>query len=148
MTNISYSMASKEDVNNLFNLEKNSMSHPWSMELISGVIENERGGAIKATDLSNDKIAGYVNFTYVLDELEIGNICVESDYRRQGIAQNLLRSLVDFANEHNIVKIFLEVSSINIPAQNLYNKFGFKSYSVRKAYYNANEDAIMMVFDV
>ena len=44
----------------------------------------------------------------------------------------------------NIKTIFLEVGQNNIAAINLYLKFGFEQYGIRKEYYKNKENAILM----
>ena len=51
--------------------------------------------------------------------------------------------LFDICKQRNCNTIFLEVNTINYKAINLYNKYGFKQYSLRKNYYG-NNDAILM----
>ena len=43
-----------------------------------------------------------------------------------------------------IKEITLEVSSKNIPAQEFYKKFKFTCVSVRKKFYNMEEDALIL----
>lgn len=115
--------------------------------MILNVLNNPRGGAIKAVDSSNNKIVGYINFTYIFEEMEIGNLCVDKNYRRQGIAHSIIGSLFDFAKENKVEKIFLEVSSLNDPAHRLYLSEGFKEINVRKNYYGPDDDAIIMLYE-
>ena len=42
----------------------------------------------------------------------------------------------------------LEVNATNIPAQKLYEKFGFKVVGLRKKYYNNKDDAIIMTLSL
>ena len=46
--------------------------------------------------------------------------------------------------ENNINELTLEVSQNNLPAINLYTKFGFKELGIRKNYYGVNNNAIIM----
>lgn len=134
------------DVTRIYKLEKQCMEHPWTETLIADLFTNPYGGALVVEQ--DSELIGYVGFTYVLDEMEIGNICVLKEYRRRGLAQELFKKLFVLAKESEIKKIFLEVNSNNIPAQTLYSKLGFKQYSVRKNYYGNQQDALMMVFEL
>ena len=56
-----------------------------------------------------------------------------------------MKKIIDDCYENKAKYITLEVRVSNIPAINLYEKFGFKSLGVRKGYYqNNNEDALIM----
>lgn len=143
---IRFLQALPEDAEELSILESNNMKHPWNKEMILEVLENPRGGAIKAVD-NDGIIVGYVNYTYIFEEMEIGNLCVDTAYRRQGIAQKLLEELFTFSSANGVEKVFLEVSSQNEPAHKLYIKCGFEEINVRKNYYGSNDHAIIMCFE-
>jgi len=56
----------------------------------------------------------------------------------------MLSNLIQMAkSEKGITSITLEVNSNNIPAQKLYEKFGFNVVGIRKKYYNNIDDAII-----
>lgn len=69
---------------------------------------------------------------------------IDNNYLRNGIASELLQTLIDYAKSINIHDILLEVRKSNISAQNLYEKFNFKHIGIRKEYYSNNlEDALI-----
>ncbi len=91
---------------------------------------------------------GFILCSHVLDEMEIISICTHPQYRRSGVAENLLTTMTDYARLAKVSKIFLEVRSDNIPAQKLYEKMGFTVSGLRKGYYNTRQgpiDALCMV---
>ena len=91
---------------------------------------------------------GFILCSHVLDEMEIMTICTHPDFRRQGVAENLLMTMMDYAQLAKVSKIFLEVRSDNIPAQKLYEKMGFVENGIRKGYYTTRQgqmDAVCMV---
>ncbi len=85
-------------------------------------------------------------------EAELLTIAVHPDFRRQKIAQNLLKQLGDFARDQNISEIFLEVSAENAPARRLYDSCGYAVSGQRKGYYTEPDgkkiDAIVMRYVV
>lgn len=88
------------------------------------------------------KVAAYLLCSVVGNYAEILNIAVHPDYRRKGLAYTLLSFW--FSQPHILpVHTVLEVRAKNIPAQNLYAKFGFKQIHVRKNYYK-DDDALVM----
>jgi ribosomal-protein-alanine N-acetyltransferase len=70
------------------------------------------------------------------------------DYRKQGIASKLVLELLKLCKKHECTYITLEVRAGNMPAQNLYSKFGFLKEAKRKDYYRnpdgSHEDALIM----
>ena len=94
---------------------------------------------------SNEYIVGFAGIWIMADETHIINIAVREDYRRQGIGELLLISIIDLATELKTSIVTLEVRASNTVAQSLYHKYGFSQVGIRKGYYTDNrEDAILM----
>ena len=87
------------------------------------------------------KIVAFLHINLIQDEIDIINIVVAKEYRKQKIATKLLTYII---NNYPNKKIILEVNEKNSNAYNLYLKMGFKENNRRKGYYNG-DDAIIMV---
>lgn len=93
----------------------------------------------------NNTITGFLNVRVAFTEAEIDFLCIDSNCRRQHIAENLLHFFEEFILHKNIIShLFLEVGINNFPAIYLYEKLGFKKISIRKKYYKNGEDALVM----
>jgi len=91
------------------------------------------------------RVAGFAGIWLMVDEAHITNIAVAKEYRRKGIGELLLIATIDMARELKANTMTLEVRISNIPAQNLYSKYGFINMGTRRGYYLDNkEDAIIM----
>ena len=77
-------------------------------------------------------------------EATLNNIVVKKSCRGRGIGGELLETLIELCADLNMKSLTLEVNSLNTPAINLYEKFGFKNLGIRKKYYNNSQDAIIM----
>ncbi len=92
-----------------------------------------------------DHIVGFAGCWIMADETHITEIAVRQPYRRQGIGQLLIITLVEIGIEKRATLATLEVRVSNLAAQKLYEKLGFANVGQRKGYYNDNrEDAIIM----
>ncbi len=90
-------------------------------------------------------IVGFAGFWIMVGEAHITNIAVRVPYRRQGIGERLLISVIDMATELNAHTITLEVRASNTAAQSLYQKYGFTQVGLRRGYYSDNkEDGVLM----
>ena len=90
-------------------------------------------------------IVGFAGFWMMADEAHITNIAVRQSYRRQGIGELLLISMISLAMELNAHILTLEVRASNIAAQGLYYKYGFAQVGVRQGYYTDDkEDALVL----
>lgn len=85
------------------------------------------------------RLAGYIGIEKILDEVHIINMAVHPDFRGQGVGKRLMQHVL---NDEDV--FFLEVRTSNETAKNIYEKYGFKIISVRKAYYPDGEDAYVM----
>ncbi len=90
-------------------------------------------------------IYGFVQFQWVAGEAEINTICVLPNYRRQHFGQDLMEGLIQHLQAMGTTKLFLEVAENNEAARGLYERFGFQSSGVRKAYYADGQNAVTMV---
>jgi len=90
-------------------------------------------------------VVGFAGFWLLVGEAHIINIAVREQYRRQGIGELLLISIIELTTKLNASAITLEVRFSNTTAQNLYRKYGFVEVGMRRGYYTDNkEDAILM----
>ena len=94
--------------------------------------------------ISNETVAGFLVWRDLGDgECEILNLAVAPDYRRQGVARELLKPLLDLRD----ARIFLEVRESNRSARIFYKSMGFQEVSRRGGYYEfPPEAAIVMKF--
>ena len=124
-------------------LEKLCFSDPWSENSVAGELTNQLAHWLVAVD--GDRVAGYVGSQTVMDETDMMNIAVHPDYRRQGIAEALVQTLVSDLKTRGSRCLTLEVRASNEPAQRLYEKLGFSQIGKRPNYYrNPKEDAYIL----
>lgn len=138
-------MMDSSHINGVYELSKICFNIPWSLDSISNELENKLAKYVVAEDSSTKEVIGYAGVWIVAGEGDITNIAVNPSYRKQGIASDLLNKILETCSKNNCTDITLEVRVSNIPAQNLYTKFGFVNEGIRKKYYSDNgEDAIIM----
>ena len=95
--------------------------------------------------LDGERVAGYVGSQTVMDETDMMNVAVSPNYRRQGIAEKLILSLITALKEKGSHSLSLEVRASNSPALGLYEKLNFQQVGLRKNYYrNPKEDALIL----
>ncbi len=108
---------------------RNALAHWGERDGDSAVIARVNGtpaGAAWYRFYIDDKsIRGYIE-----DTIPVLVIAVQTDYRRQGIGENMLHWLIDHASQHHIHTLSLMVSKDN-HARQLYRKCGFLDYADR-----------------
>lgn len=118
----------------------------WNINILKSELENLNSKYIVAK--SDDEIVGFAGLWFSVDDAHITNIVVKKDKRHIGIGSKLLEELIDLTKKQKKLSITLEVNTKNIPAQNLYLKYGFENLGIRKKYYNGIEDAFIMTLYV
>ncbi len=89
-------------------------------------------------------LCGFICAQAVAGEWEIENVVVAAEFLRHGIADELMRALIQRAAKQAASAILLEVRESNRPARGLYEKHGFREVGRRRAYYiDPPEDAIL-----
>lgn len=90
-------------------------------------------------------IVGYIVGRSVLDQGEILNLGVSLQARRRGTGTALVRQLLATFSAAGVREAFLEVRESNLPAQRLYQSFGFRDVGRRRRYYRRPvEDAVLL----
>ena len=124
-------------------IERLCFSHPWSEALLAQELDDEMISLIAAQG-EGDVLLGYGEVRVVLDEGTLEKIVVAPSFRRQGVAEEILRAYLRFGCAH-LAFLTLEVRESNVPAIRLYQKLGFQTVGRRKNYYRAErEDALLM----
>ena len=90
--------------------------------------------------IEDNEILGFIDYSKMYENMEINYIYVIEQYRNKGIASKLLEYII---NNNDFLNITLEVNINNINAIKLYEKYNFKTVSIRKGYYNG-VDAYLM----
>ncbi len=94
-----------------------------------------------------NKVIGFYECSIISPEAELFDIAISKDFQGKGYSKLLMQNLIDICKNCGCNTIFLEVNNMNNVAIKLYEKFGFKSYSIRKNYYGDN-DAILMKCEI
>lgn len=108
-----------------------------------GITNSDNNDTEQKTD--DFKIIGIACLWAIAEEAHITLLGVHPDYRRQGLGQMLLYTLLQNAIEKKLKWATLEVEASNNCAIALYEKFGFKIVGKRKGYYQkTGEDALIL----
>lgn len=132
-----------EHVAQVAGLEKLCFADPWSEKSVASELTNPLSLWLVA--LEGERVAGYVGSQTVLDETDMMNIAVHPDFRRRGLARELISALIAALQEKGSRCLTLEVRVSNTPARSLYEKMGFQQVGLRKNYYrNPKEDGCIL----
>ena len=139
---VAIQFATARDVVAVHKLEEASFPAPWRKEFFES--ELYASGRFNLVARRGNLVIGYLFAMWFFDEMHVNKIAVTKDERRQGIAQALMDRCFDFAREHGVEMISLEVRESNAGAQEFYRQLEFESVYVRPRYYPDNEAAVVM----
>ena len=138
-------LAAPQEIDAMLAIEQASFTNPWTREMYLAELKNQDVSFFFLARDKNRQIVGFCSFWRVLDELHINNLAVLPECRRAGVATALLSRVLEEAVRLGTRRIMLEVRRSNVPAQELYQKFGFTVSGVRSKYYtNPPEDALVL----
>ena len=136
-----------EDVPAVVELDRRSFSLPWPERSFRFELTDNPASRCWVADLDG-MVIGMIVVWLIVDEAHIATLATHPGYRRQGIGKRLLaHALIEMMRE-GARSSFLEVRESNLPAQAMYQKFGYEVSGRRRRYYRDNdEDAILMSLD-
>lgn len=136
--------ATIEDAKEIFAIEMECFSVPWSLDSIETELLNEDKKLYYVVEDGNG-VVGYAGAWLVYDEGQITNIAIRPSARRQGFGAKLTSALIEECFKRGMHEIFLEVRISNLSALSLYRQLGFTVKGMRKNYYSEpKEDAYIM----
>ena len=136
-----------EDLEQVVAIDKASFSLPWPERSFRFEITDNPASRAWVAELDG-KVVGAIVAWLLVDEAHIATIATHPDFRRQGIASQLLTHALRMMMNEGALTSVLEVRESNAAAQEMYRKFGFEESGRRPRYYRDNsEDAILMTLN-
>ena len=134
------------DLASIERIERIAYPTPWSRSMFAGEIAKQSSICLGAIDGENAGIlVGYMIISRYADAWHVMNIAIDEDYRRRGIATQLLNRLFALTSTDDRRGYTLEVRVSNGHAIKLYESLGFVARGIRRGYYTDNrEDALIM----
>jgi ribosomal-protein-alanine N-acetyltransferase len=135
--------ATPADVEAIHAIEEASFPAPWRREFF--LSELSADGRYNLVARRDGVVVGYLFAMWIFEEMHVNKIAVAGSERRQGIADALMARCLDFARDHEVESISLEVRLSNSGAQDFYKHLDFKASYLRPRYYPDGESAVVMV---
>jgi tRNA threonylcarbamoyl adenosine modification protein YeaZ/ribosomal-protein-alanine acetyltransferase len=131
------------DLINIYSLEQRVYTDdPWSLEQFKEEFAGKSRQYLVAE--SQGKIVGYAGIMVAGDVTDILTLTVAPEFRRRGIARELLKRMIDWSRNKKVNAIMLEMRLGNEEAEPLYIENGFRQISLRPDYYGPGITAVVM----
>jgi ribosomal-protein-alanine N-acetyltransferase len=133
-----------EDVPAVHAIDVGSFTLPWPERSLRFEVSENPAARCWVAELEG-QVVGMLVLWLIVDEAHIATLAIQPDYRRQGLAKQLLVEALRTAYQEGARQALLEVRAGNEAAQAMYRTFGFEEVGRRAKYYKDNgEDAILM----
>jgi len=118
----------------------------WSVHDFESEVAQKTSKIFILTDNENNKktALGFCALRYTFESAEITNFAILPSMQRKHLGTEIFAYALDFLKNNGVKNITLEVSSVNISAQEFYKKFNFTCVNTRKKFYNMKEDALLL----
>lgn len=133
------------DVPEAVELEAVNQPQPWTEDVFNDELVAENRSYLVAHD---DGLVGFGGVMLLDDEAHMTNLFVSQSHRRLGIGYQLVRTLIETSISQGARHLTLEVRSRNLPALQLYSRFGMAPVGARPGYYGDDDALIMWVHDI
>ena len=135
----------EDHLDELARLEQICFSRPWSRRMLAEELDNACAAFLVAIEPTTGRVAGYAGVLVMADEGYITNVAVFPEFRRFGVARQIIDVFMNFAQANHLAFLTLEVRPTNEAAIALYQSFGFEEVGRRKNYYDLpKEDALIL----
>jgi ribosomal-protein-alanine N-acetyltransferase len=132
------------DLDQVLEIERASFPTPWTRAAFCYEIEQNKVARCTAMRARRG-IVGYLCFWEIGHEIHITNLAVHPEWRRRGVARQLLGAALIEGVSRGVILAFLEVRPSNTRALALYESLGFQVIGRRNGYYfDTGEDALVM----
>ncbi len=154
MEHIRTRLFQREDLQRVVWINRTTLPENYPGLFFMSIYESFPKTFIVAEDEDKKEIVGYVmgrvergfsnlkNFK-LTKKGHIVSIAVIEEYRRKGIASQLLKEAEEGFRGYDASESFLEVRKSNLEAVNLYQKLQYTTQKILPGYYRDGEDAIL-----
>ncbi|MDR0764849.1 MAG: ribosomal protein S18-alanine N-acetyltransferase [Synergistaceae bacterium] len=131
------------DLKSLMEIEKACFAVPWEKDLIAADLAGGNSVYLKAS--FKNVVAGYGVLGQNEGAAHLMNMAVLPEYRRRGVASQIMAAFGVLAGEWLCRRMYLEVRASNAGARKFYAALGFVYSSRIKGYYGDGEDALTLI---
>jgi [ribosomal protein S18]-alanine N-acetyltransferase len=135
-----------EDLSAVLTLEEAHQPLPWSEKVFGEEMSAE--GRVYVVAEADGTVVGFGGVMIVGDEAHVTNLLVDPGNRGQGIATDLMVSLIRSSVEMGARHLTLEVRTGNEAARRLYGRLGLAPVGVRPRYYGDDDALILWAHDI
>jgi ribosomal-protein-alanine N-acetyltransferase len=133
----------RRDMPEVLGIEHAGFDYPWCEEEFLRVLRQRN--CIGMVAELGERVVGFMIYELHKNKLNVLDFAVHSEFRRQGIGQQMVEKLVGKLSSHRRTRIVLNVRETNLAGQLFFRGQSFKAIEVlREHYQDTGEDAFLM----
>ncbi len=133
----------RRDMLEVLAIEKYSFDTPWTEEDFLAILRYRN--CIGMVSGVGDTVVGYMLYELHKRRLDILNFAVHPEWRRRGVATQMVDKLVSKLSSHRRTSILVHVADNNLTGQLFFRSAGFRAIRVERDYYDEpKRDAYLM----
>jgi [ribosomal protein S18]-alanine N-acetyltransferase len=141
---LSITSMTQNDIRDVMRIETLSFPSTWPSNAFTSEVVDNKLARYYVGRIGKELIA-YGGIWVILEDSHVTTIAVHPDWRSRRYGEELLVHMLREAIANDVSWMTLEVRESNVPAQKLYQKYGFTTVSLRRGYYSDNnENALVM----
>jgi ribosomal-protein-alanine N-acetyltransferase len=135
----------RRDLQDVAAIEQSVFEFPWKEdEFIRCLQQRNCIGMVAEYD---NRVVGFMVYEAAKTRFHLLNIAVAPEFRRRGIARQMLQKIIGKLGNQRRNKISLEVRETNLPALFFLRSLGFLATKILRDFYeNTNDDAYLMQY--
>jgi len=128
----------RRDMPEVLQIERTSFDAPWCQEVFDEQLRRRR--VIGMVAEQKDRVVGYVLYEIHREHIEIINLAVSTESRRQGIGGELVSKVLGKLRPYRDL-IIVRVLDRNLPGQLLFRHRGFRCNRIETQFFSDDSDA-------
>lgn len=135
----------RRDMPEVLDIEGESFEFSWSEEDFIRCLRQRN--CIGMVAEHGERVVGFMIYELHRTRLHVLNFAVASEFRRRGVATQMMQKLVGKLSSGRRTRILLEVRETNLAAQLFFRNQSFRAVSVLRDFYeDTTEDAYLMQY--
>ena len=135
----------RRDMPEVLAIEHAGFDYPWTEEEFLRVLRQRN--CIGMVAELGERVVRFMIYELHKSKLQILDFAVHPEYRRQGVAAQMVEKLIGKLSSHRRTRIVLHVRETNLAAQLFFRTQGFRAVEVvREHYQDTAEDAYLMSY--
>lgn len=140
---ISLRWMAREDLPQIFELERRASDFPWSPEDFQAVMLLKT--SLGMTVEYGGEVIGFLFYEMLPDGLCVHRLAVAPEYQRRGVASQMIARVCCQLSNHQQRIIRADVRESNVAAQMFFQSLGFRANAIFKSHFeDTGEDAYRM----